>query len=60
MLCLPDPQKHQIHRSLASDIVIAAYSSRPGQMVSFDLLGPLPTTAKGNKYVFLVRRNGFI
>ena len=28
--------------------------SRPGQMVSFDLLGPLPVTAKGNEYVFLV------
>ena len=23
-------------------------------MVSFDLLGPLPTTARGNEYVFLV------
>ena len=28
--------------------------SRPGQMVAFDLLGPLPTTARGNAYVFLV------
>ena len=28
--------------------------SRPGQMVAFDLLAPLPTTAKGNAYVFLV------
>ena len=28
--------------------------NRPGQMVDFDLLGPLPTTAKGNAYVFLV------
>ena len=28
--------------------------SRPGQMFSFDLLGPFPITAKGNEYVFLV------
>ena len=28
--------------------------NRPGQMVAFDLLEPLPTTAKGNAYVFLV------
>ena len=28
--------------------------NRPGQMVAFDLLGSLPTTAKGNAYVFLV------
>ena len=28
--------------------------SRPGQMVSFDLLGSLPATTKGNQYVFLV------
>ena len=28
--------------------------SRPGQMVSFDLLGPLPETKNGNVYVFLI------
>lgn len=28
--------------------------SRPGKMVYFDRLGPLPTTARGNLYVFLV------
>ena len=28
--------------------------SRPGQMVSFDCLGPLPVTDNGNEYVFLV------
>ncbi|CAB1105230.1 unnamed protein product [Ectocarpus sp. CCAP 1310/34] len=28
--------------------------SRPGQMVSFDYLGPLPKTTKDNEYVFLV------
>lgn len=28
--------------------------SRPGEMVAFDLLGPLPQTARGNTYVFLV------
>lgn len=28
--------------------------SRPGQMVSFDYLGPLPKTSNGNEYVFLV------
>lgn len=28
--------------------------SRPGQIISFDLLGPLPVTVKGNEYVFLV------
>ena len=28
--------------------------SGPGQMVAFDLLGPLPKTERGNEYVFLV------
>ncbi|CAB1110896.1 unnamed protein product [Ectocarpus sp. CCAP 1310/34] len=28
--------------------------SRPGEMVAFDILGPLPTTKRGNKYVLLV------
>ena len=28
--------------------------SRPGQMVSCDLLGPLPEKKKGNVYVFLI------
>ena len=28
--------------------------SRPGQMVSFDYLGPLPKTKHGNEFVFLV------
>ena len=28
--------------------------SRPGEMVTFDILGPLPLTARGNKYIFLV------
>lgn len=28
--------------------------SRPGQMVSFDYLGPLPKTKHGNEYIFLV------
>lgn len=28
--------------------------SRPGQMVSFDYLGPLPKTPNGNEYIFLV------
>ena len=28
--------------------------SRPGQMVSFDLVGPLPETNNGNVYVFLM------
>ena len=28
--------------------------SRPGQMVPFDLLGPLPETKNGNVYVFLI------
>ena len=27
--------------------------SQPGQMVSFDLLGPLPRTEKGSTYIFL-------
>ena len=29
-------------------------TSRPGQMVSFDLLGPLLETKNGNVYVFLI------
>ena len=28
--------------------------SQPGQMVSFDLLGPLPKTTKGNTYILLM------
>lgn len=28
--------------------------SRPGEMVAFDILGPLPTTTRGHKYVLLV------
>ena len=35
-------------------LILPPLPSRPGQMVSFDPLGPLPTTAKGNEYVFLV------
>ena len=35
-------------------LVFLPLPSRPGQMVSFDLLGPLPETKNGNVYVFLI------
>ena len=39
---------------MRSPLISLPLPNRPGQMVAFDLLGPLPTTAKGNAYVFLV------
>ena len=52
MRYLSGPQKHQANRTFASDIV--TLPSKPCRMVSFDLLGPVLTTAKGDEYVFLV------
>ena len=41
-------------RAIRWPLVSLPLPSRPGQMVSFDLLGPLPETKNGNVYVFLI------
>ena len=52
MLYLPSEEECAKYHSMA--ISLPATTSRPGQMVSFDLLGPLPETKNGNVYVFLI------
>ena len=52
MLRLPGSQEDERYRTMAFSIYVLP--SRPGQMVAFDPLGPLPRTNQGNEHVLLV------
>ena len=52
--CYTSQARKSTKKNVRWPLISLTLPSRPGQMVAFDLLGPLPTTAKGNENVFLV------
>ena len=52
--CYSCQAKKSARSTIRWPLVSLPLCSRPGQMVSFDLLGPLPETKNGNVYVFLI------
>lgn len=52
--CIPCQASKSSRRAHRWPLISLPLPSRPGEMVAFDILGPLPTTKKGNKYILLL------
>ena len=52
--CIVCQSSKTSRRSSRWPLIALPLLSRPGEMVAFDILGPLPLTTRGNKYIFLV------
>lgn len=52
--CIPCQASKISRRRPRWPLISIPLPSRPGEMVAFDILGPLPETKRGHKYIFLV------
>ena len=52
--CIPCQASKTSRRRPRWPLISIPLPSRPGEMVAFDILGPLPETRRGHKYILLV------